>query len=106
MLRQIVRVYPRNDSRRQELVAELYGVPFQERWFFVAQCLEVAVSEGVPRRYRSWRRKPTSQGATSFPINNVRIGFRRAQVCEIVGITDRQLDSRASSAPNTWLPRA
>lgn len=94
VLRQIVRLYPPSDPRRRELIAELYGVPFAKRWLFVAQALELATFEGIPRRHAhrsrrqtvvaSSRRPPTSAFATS--------SFRGPQVCSIVGITYRQLD--------------
>ncbi|MGH3854277.1 MAG: hypothetical protein ACRDR6_12450 [Pseudonocardiaceae bacterium] len=44
-LRQIVRVYPPGDPRRAELIAELYAVPRWERPLWVAEQLEVALSE-------------------------------------------------------------
>ncbi len=85
LLRQVVRVYPKGDPRRQELVAELRGVPFKERWFFVAQCLEVAVSEGMPSRYRSVRER---RSTLSTPA-----GYAGHEASHIVGITRRQLDN-------------
>jgi hypothetical protein len=57
VLRLIVTMYPRNDSRRKEIVAELYAVPRTERPFWVVEQLEVAVFEGLPRRRKKRRLK-------------------------------------------------
>jgi hypothetical protein len=56
VLRLIVRIFPKEDLRRRELVAELHAVPRWERPFWVAEQLEVAVMEGIPARIK-WRRK-------------------------------------------------
>ncbi|HEU0090023.1 MAG TPA: hypothetical protein VFQ77_20620 [Pseudonocardiaceae bacterium] len=62
-LRLIVLIYPRSDPRRTELIAELYAVPRIERPLWVAEQLEVALFEGLPRRlsaalrwFARWRR--------------------------------------------------
>lgn len=49
-VRQFVRLYPKGHERRRELVAETYVRPFHERLFYVAQCLEVSLAEGIPAR--------------------------------------------------------
>jgi hypothetical protein len=50
VLRIIVLAFERSDPRRRELMAELYNVPRLERPFWVADQIEVALSEGlVPR---------------------------------------------------------
>jgi len=49
-LRLIVFAYPRDDPRRQELLAELYAVPRWERPFWVAQQIEEALFEGLWER--------------------------------------------------------
>jgi hypothetical protein len=49
-LRLIVVVYPRDDPRRRELIAELYTVPRIQRPLWVAQQLEVALFEGFGHR--------------------------------------------------------
>jgi hypothetical protein len=54
-LRLIVLAYPRNDPRRDELVAELYAVPRIERPLWVAEQLEVALFEGLRHRVRARR---------------------------------------------------
>jgi len=56
ILRLLVKVYPRDDPRRQELVAELYTKGRIERLFFVAEQLETVLIEGVPHRVRSTSR--------------------------------------------------
>lgn len=50
VLRLIVLVFPRDDPRRKELLAEVYAVPRVERPFWVAQQLEVAIFEGLRDR--------------------------------------------------------
>ena len=51
LLRVIVLAFEKDDSRRQELIAELYAVPFIKRPFWVAQQLETAVSDGLWPRF-------------------------------------------------------
>lgn len=46
-LRLVVLAYPRNDPRRDELVAELYAVPRIQRPLWVAEQLEVALFESL-----------------------------------------------------------
>jgi hypothetical protein len=53
VLRLIVLLFPRDDPRRRELLAELYAVPWPERPLWVAQQMEVAFFEGLPKRIRS-----------------------------------------------------
>jgi hypothetical protein len=50
-LRLIVLAYPRDDPRRQELIAELYAVPRINRPLWVAEQLEVALFEGLGQRF-------------------------------------------------------
>lgn len=47
ILNLIVRVYDRDDPRRQELLAELYVVPRRERPFWVVEQFEVATREAI-----------------------------------------------------------
>lgn len=54
VLRVIVLLYPKGDPRRQEMIAEVYEVPRLERPFWVLQQLEVAISTGLPTRWRPW----------------------------------------------------
>ena len=57
LLRVIVLAYPRDDPRRRERVAELYVVPRILRPLFVAEQLELAISEGLfPRLISAWTR--------------------------------------------------
>ncbi|MEX1142596.1 MAG: DUF2314 domain-containing protein [Thermoleophilaceae bacterium] len=51
-LRLIVLAFPRDDFRREELLAELYAVPRRERPVWVFEQLEVALSEGLLGRAR------------------------------------------------------
>jgi hypothetical protein len=50
LLRLIVLAFPRNDPRRQELLAELPTVPRAERPFWVCEQLERALFEGLGER--------------------------------------------------------
>jgi DNA-binding transcriptional MerR regulator len=88
-LRLIVRIYPKGNPRRRELVAELYKIDYQKRLFFVAQNLELALFEGLPARWKS-RRRPNGAGADA--LMPPAAGYRGPQVCKIAGITYRQLD--------------
>lgn len=55
-LRSIVRIYPKDDPRRTELLAELYSLKRLERPLFVAEQLETVLFEGLPKRIGSTRR--------------------------------------------------
>jgi hypothetical protein len=52
-LRIIVCMYPKDDVRKRELIAELYDVPTFRRPLWVAQQLETAIFEGLGQRLRS-----------------------------------------------------
>jgi Uncharacterized protein conserved in bacteria (DUF2314) len=52
VLRLIVIAFDRDDPRRHELLGELYAVPRLERPFWVAEQLEVALTEGLGYRLR------------------------------------------------------
>lgn len=55
VLRGLVRIYPKDDPRRAELLAQLYVLKRTERPLFVAEQLETVLFEGVPNRARaSW----------------------------------------------------
>ena len=62
-LRLIVLFYRRDNSRRRELLGELYSVPRIERPFWVAEQLEVALFEGLRGRLAARRAKRTIQQA-------------------------------------------
>lgn len=49
-LRLLVMIYPQDDPRRQELIAELYTLGRLERPLFVAEQLETMLVEGLPHR--------------------------------------------------------
>lgn len=53
ILRILVKIYPKEDPRRRELIAELYGVKHVERPLFVAQQVETVMLEGLPLRVKS-----------------------------------------------------
>lgn len=55
VLRLITLIYPRDDPRRAELIAELYAVPRIKRPFWVAEQIETAIFEGSVERFRNAR---------------------------------------------------
>lgn len=52
VLRLLVRIYPKDDPRRTELLADLYMLGRVERLMFVAEQLETVLFEGLPHRIR------------------------------------------------------
>ena len=50
VLRLAVKIYPRDDPRRQEVIADLYVMRRIERPFYVAEQLETVLVEGLPER--------------------------------------------------------
>lgn len=60
-LRLLVKIYPRDDARRRELVAELYTLGRVERLVFVGEQLETALFEGTRSRLAARRRRLRSQ---------------------------------------------
>jgi uncharacterized membrane protein len=57
LLRLIVKIYPKNEPRRRELVAELYSLGRLERVLFVGEQLETVLFEGMPARARALRQR-------------------------------------------------
>jgi len=53
VLRLVLLAYPKNDPRRAELMAELRAIPRVERPVWVAEQIELALAEGLPRRFRA-----------------------------------------------------
>lgn len=53
LLRLLVKLYPPDDPRRAELIAELYHLPRFKRPMFVAEQIETVLFEGLPRRLSS-----------------------------------------------------
>jgi hypothetical protein len=51
VLRLLVRIYPKGDPRRTELIAQLYVLRRLERPLFVAEQLETVLFEGMPHRF-------------------------------------------------------
>jgi hypothetical protein len=57
-LRAILLLYPKDDPRRRELLAEMYSIPKRrERLLWVAEQLETAVFEGMFPRMGRWTRR-------------------------------------------------
>lgn len=61
-LRLIVLVYPHDDPRRAELIAELYAIPRMQRPVWVAEQLEVALFEGLVLRVSAALREVSGRG--------------------------------------------
>lgn len=55
ILRVLVLLYPKDDARRRELIAELYAMRRIERPLWVCEQLETAVFEGLSKRIQSRR---------------------------------------------------
>jgi len=57
VLRLLVRLYPRDDPRRTELIAELYALDRWKRPLFVTEQIETVLFEGLPHRVAAlWQR--------------------------------------------------
>lgn len=57
VVRCLVRIYPYDDPRRVELLAELPAVPFSERPFWVLEQVETILLDGLPSRVRRLRQR-------------------------------------------------
>lgn len=68
----VVKLYPKVDPRRSELVAELFAVPFRDRPAWVCQCLALGLTEGLSSRLREGRRKSASAGRTPIATATTR----------------------------------
>jgi hypothetical protein len=97
VLRQVVRIYPKGDPRRAELVAELHAIKnWLERPLFVAQQFETALAEGVPARLRTRGYRRTATDAMSS-------SRKRSQVAFMADILKELANSRVpEEALDTW----
>lgn len=73
-LRLLVLMYPREDPRRTELIAELYAISRHERPLWVAEQMEVALFEGVAQRLRAQDRRERRR----YPVYSVRFAATAA----------------------------
>ncbi|MEU8636801.1 hypothetical protein AB0C38_31910 [Amycolatopsis sp. NPDC048633] len=74
VLRVVVLIYPKDDPRRRELLAELYAVKRLEQPFFVAQQLETVLFEGVPHRVKaffSWLYNTSDPDRMIWRVQNI-----------------------------------
>jgi hypothetical protein len=104
VLRLLVRLYPKGNPRRMELLGELYAKPQWRRPWFVAQQLETALSEGVPtrvaplargiaQRIRALRsQKAPDRAPTRRTSEPSVLGYSGERAADIVGISDHLLD--------------
>jgi hypothetical protein len=72
VLRLLVRIYPKSDPRRTELIAELHALGWIERPLFVVEQMETVLSEGVPHRFKTlqerWRARSRQIDAAAGDI--------------------------------------
>lgn len=101
VLRLLVRIYPRDDPRRRELVAELYVLGYWQRLLFVGEQLETAIFEGFPRRLR--RRRVSWEAVRYFRRDVVFVRFRFFQAGLVV---ERDLHEEDAIALVAVLERA
>jgi DNA-binding transcriptional MerR regulator len=105
ILRLVVRLYPKGNPRRMELIGELYAMPHWRRPWFVAEQFETALSEGLParigplargvaRRIRALRsRKAPCPAPIVTTTSDASVeGYSGKRAADIVGISYRQLD--------------
>lgn len=57
VLRIVIRLWPKEDARRQETIAALDHIPYSKRLLFVVEQLEAALVDGLGER---WRRRQTT----------------------------------------------
>ena len=94
VLRLLVLIYPKNDPRRQELVAELYTLGRVERLLFVGEQLETALFEGGRSRVAEMRRARTKSPEPERP-ESARATGRTYTVVSV--------ESRIERALQTWV---
>lgn len=61
LVRCLVRIYPRDDPRRSELLAEVRAVPVSERPFWVLEQVETVLVDGLPSRVRRLRQRQSQR---------------------------------------------
>jgi hypothetical protein len=97
LLRLIVLAYPNGDPRRAELVAEVYVVRIWERPFWVAQQLEVAISEGLVTRLTAHRKPSPAIVATSNQAGQIALMILVVVLLAVLVV--RYQAGNASAAP-------
>lgn len=93
ILRLLVKLYPKDDPRRLELLAELYQQGRMERLLFVSEQLETVLFEGLPHRIREMRR------ATRREVNET---GSHTEVISSEGVTHRARVSMWTAARAHW----
>jgi hypothetical protein len=63
VLRLFLLLYPKDDERRPELIAEVYVLPRWKRWLFVSEQMETAIFEGPAERRRRRRERVALRGS-------------------------------------------
>lgn len=88
--------YPKDDPRRRELIAELYGaVPRIERPLWVAEQIEVALFEGLPHRLRKLRARRARHARPRRRWGPIRILI----VCSFLGSTVNTVKDAVTIGP-------
>ena len=88
LTRLITLMYPKGHPRRAELVAEIYAVPRMKRPMWVAEQLELGLSEGLGERLRGVRaRRAARRRVTQDPqaVRQMRATIRAAQATGVLG---------------------
>lgn len=61
LLQCLIKVYPYDDPRRVELLAELRAIPLTERPIWVLEQVETALLDGLPSRVRQLRQRRSTR---------------------------------------------
>jgi hypothetical protein len=67
--RVLARAYPKEDPRRAEMIAELYSIPWVERWNWVFQNIERVIHEALPARVAEWL---LARAVPTYPRHTIR----------------------------------
>lgn len=101
VLRMLVKLYPKKDPRRAELVAELYTVPRLMRPMWVAEQLEVTIFEGLARRRAAARdARRGARGSNTLSTHNL-----RDEVIALRGLNRPRIEKLLTEAGVTGLQR-
>lgn len=103
ILRLIVKLYPKGDLRRAELVAELYAMPRIWRPMWVVQQIETGLFEGLSARRvaRKSRRAPTSP-APIHVMRNIVMVKNQETIVSLLRLQTRNGGRLGDIALRTW----
>lgn len=102
ILRILVKIYPKGDSRRIELISEMYALKWASRPFFMAQQLETVLFDGLPARAKSaW--KSAYEKSRNRTLRHVFVFPLTWMACGGVAITTAKLAVKINNTPQDWL---